>query len=106
MGLGVSVWKRLATSALLTSVLVAVAAEGLFVTSAPRLVSLLVEPFSLLLMPGLVVAVVLAGPHDFSPLSVVCIAAVFYFGFFFWALTRWARSTRIRAAGSRPRPSR
>jgi hypothetical protein len=92
-----SVKRRLAISALLTAVLIAVATEGMFVTSAPRLVSLLVEPFSLLLMPGLVVAVILAGPHDFSPISVVWIAAVFYLGFFFWALTYWHK-TRHRTS--------
>lgn len=101
MGLGVSIWKRLAISAMLTACLVTLAAEAMFVTSSPKLVSLLVEPFSLLLMPGLVVAVIVAGPHDFSPLGVVSLTAAFYFGFFYWALTYWARSRRIRTHSSR-----
>ena len=101
MGLGLSVWKRLAIATILTCILVGLATEGMFVTSAPKALSLLIEPFSLLLMPGLLVAVLLGGAHDFSPLSVVCVAAVFYFGFFFWVLTRWAKSTRIQTSRSR-----
>ena len=101
MGLGLSIWKRLALSAIVTCVLVGVATAGMFVTSAPKFVSLLFEPFSLLLMPGLIVAILFAGAHDFSPLSVVGVAAVFYFGFFFWVLTRWAKSTRIQTSRSR-----
>ncbi len=73
----------------------------MFVTSAPKALSLLIEPFSLLLMPGLVVAVLSAGAHDFSPLTVVCVAAAFYFCFFFWVFSRWAKSTPIRTGRSR-----
>ncbi len=95
-----TIW-RLAYAALLTAVLVAVATAGMFVTSAPELVSLLLEPFSLLLMPGLVVAVMLAGPHDFSPGSVVFVAAIFYCGFFYWALPRIAKAVQFQWPGSR-----
>ena len=94
-------WRRAGWAVLLTAVLVSVATAGMFVTSAPRLVSLLLEPFSLLLMPGLVVAIVLAGPHDFSPGSVVFIAAIFYCGFFYWVLPRIAKAVQFGQPGSR-----
>jgi len=73
----------------------------MFVTSAPKIVSLLIEPFSLLLMPGLITSIILAGPHDFSPLSVVYIAAGFYFGFFYGALTWFAKASRFTPPRSR-----
>ena len=95
-----TIW-RLVCAALLSAVLVAVATAGMYVTTAPRLISLLLEPFSLLLMPGLVVAVMLAGPHDFSPGSVVFIAVVFYCGFFFWALPRISKALQFELPGSR-----
>ena len=100
-GFWATVWRRLLLSALLTGVLLAVSTAGMCVTSAPRLVSLLVEPFSLLLMPGLVVAIVVAGAHDFSPVSVVWIAAGFYFGFFYLVLTWRAKAAQFTLPGSR-----
>jgi hypothetical protein len=86
--------RRLALSALLTGALMYVACDAMYFTTAPKLISLLVEPFSLLLMPGLVVAIAFAGAHDFTPISVVCIAAAFYFGFFYCALWRVARAAQ------------
>lgn len=94
-------WRRVVWAAFLTAALVSVATAGMFVTSAPKLVSLLLEPFSLLLMPGLVVAVILSGPHDFSPGSVVFIAAIFYCGFFYWVLPRIAKAVQLERPGSR-----
>lgn len=94
-------WSRVLLSAVLSAVVVAVATEAMFVTTAPKLVSLLVEPFSLLLMPGLVAAILIAGPHDFSPGSVVFISAVFYFGFFYWAVTWLSKPARFTMPGSR-----
>ena len=94
-------WRRVLLSAAITALLLLVATEAMFVTTAPRLVSLLVEPFSLLLMPGLIVAIALAGAHDFTPGSVVFIAAVFYFAFFYWALTRLSKPARFTTPRSR-----
>ena len=88
-------------AALLTAVLVSVATAAMYVTSAPSFISLLVEPFSLLLMPGLVVAVILAGAHDFTPGSVLFIASAFYLVFFWWALPRIAKAIQFERPGSR-----
>ena len=68
--------------------------SGMFVAMAPRIISEAVEPFSLLLLPGLFFAIASVGPHDFKPNTVVRAAAVFWFvvafGFFIWR----ARSLR------------
>ena len=94
-------WRRVLVSSVITAAAVSIATAAMFVTTAPKLVSLLVEPFSLLLMPGLVVAIIIAGPHDFSPGSVVFISAVFYFAFFYWALTWLSKPARFTMPGSR-----
>jgi hypothetical protein len=94
-------WRRVLLSAAITALLLYLATEAMFVSTAPKLVSLVVEPFSLLLMPGLVVAIVLAGPHDFTPGSVLFIAAMFYFAFFYWALTWLSKPARFTLPGSR-----
>ena len=86
---------------LLAAVLVSVATAAMYVTAAPKFVSLLIEPFSLLLMPGLVVAVILAGPHDFGPGSVVFIAAIFYCFVFWWILPRIGKAVQFARSGSR-----
>ena len=94
-------WRRVLLSAAITALLLYLATEAMFVSTAPKLVSLVVEPFSLLLMPGLVVAIILAGPHDFTPGSVLFIAAMFYFAFFYWALTWLSKPARFTLPGSR-----
>jgi len=96
-----SIFRRVIGAAFLTASLVTVASGAMFVTSAPKFVSLLAEPFSLLLMPGLVAAVILSGPHDFVPIDVVYLAAIFYFCFFFWALPRIAKAVQFQWPGSR-----
>jgi len=96
-----TVLRRLAWATIFTVVLVVVATAGMYLTSAPKYVSLLAEPFSLLLMPGLVLAVVLSGPHDFVPVDVVFIAAGFYLCFFYWALPRIANAVQFQRPGSR-----
>jgi hypothetical protein len=88
----------------LTAVLMIAAAAGLYVAASPAWVSLLLEPFSLLLMPGLVIALVTAGSHDFAPDVVIAVSAAFYAGFVYAALL-W-RSARRRAAEPRRSGSR
>ena len=77
-----------------SAALVWAAVGAMYVTSAPKWVTLLVEPESLFLLPGLVVAIVVAGQHDLSATVVVEASAGFYFlAFFvwFWWRGRWAR---------------
>lgn len=70
---------------------VAMASAGMFLTTAPETVSLLFEPLSLLLMPGLLVSLLVVNAHDYSPPVVVETAFVFYFLFFLAALWVWSR---------------
>ncbi len=79
---------RLLLCALLTSAVIGIAYAALFVTTAPAPVSLLAEPFSLLLTPGLLIALAIAGHHDFSPSTVLLASAIFYFVLFFAVLSR------------------
>ena len=94
-------WRRVLLSAAISAVLMYVATEAMYVTTAPKLISLVVEPLSLLLMPGLVGAIVVAGAHDFTPGSVLFLSAIFYFAFFYGALTWLSKPTRFTMPGSR-----
>ena len=96
-----SIVRRVIWSAILTAALVTVASCAMYVTAAPKFVSLVAEPFSLLLMPGLVAAVILSGPHDFIPTDVVYLASIFYFAFFYWALPRLVKAVKFQPPGSR-----
>jgi len=86
--------RRTAFSLLLAAALVAVSSAAIYVTSAPRLISLLVEPFSLLLFPGLFIAMAAAAPRDFTSQSVVLWSMLIYTPLFFLALRALGRSQR------------
>ncbi len=96
--------RRLLVATALTTFLMIGAAAALYVTSAPAWVSLLIEPFSLLLMPGLVIALATSGSHDFAPDVVIAVSAAFYVGFVYAALL-W-RAARKRPAQPRGSGSR
>ncbi len=83
---------RLFFSALAAAAILGIAYSGMFVSMAPRVVSESVEPLSLLLLPGLLFAIVSAGPHDFQPGTVLGAAAVFWFLAAFLFFTWRARS--------------
>ena len=71
---------RLLLAALLTAALLAAGSAALFVTSAPAAISLLLEPFSLLLTPGMLIAVAVYGSHDDASANAVLVASgCFYF---------------------------
>ncbi len=82
---------RLVQAILCATIVVAVASAANFLTTAPKLISLVFEPFSLLLIPGLIASLLIAGPHDYSPIIVVQFSLVFYVLAFYWVLTRRAR---------------
>jgi hypothetical protein len=77
-------------------ILVGVASAANFLTTAPEALSLLFEPFSLLLMPGLLTSFALAGPHDYSIDTVLVASVVFYALFFYFALTWLSRRRSLR----------
>ncbi len=92
---------------LCTAAVLGVAISCMFLTTSSEAVNLIFEPFSLLLMPGLVTALVLSNlhghhaqrTHDFSSNQVLALAAVFYFCFFFAAFWWWSRRQQIRRSG-------
>jgi hypothetical protein len=96
--------RRLLAATALASVLMIAATAALHVSSAPKWASLLLEPFSLLLMPGLVIALATSGSHDFGPDVVIAVSAAFYVGFLYAALLWLAsrkRAAQPRGGGSR-----
>ena len=82
---------HLLLSACLTAATMAVAYAALFVTTTPALVSLVVEPFSLLLLPGLLVSFAIGSHHDPSAGAVLLGAASFYLLLFYAVLARRER---------------
>ena len=91
---------RLLLAAALSAGLVALALTGMTVTSAPKWVSLSIEPFSLLLLPGAVFAWAEAfyNKLDFSGATVIRVSLLFYFfvfAFFLLARTKLAKQPQI-----------
>ncbi len=70
---------HLLLAALTAALIMGIGLSGMLVAMAPRLLSECVEPLSLLLLPGLFIAIVSAGTHDFLPEVVVRAAAIFWF---------------------------
>ena len=84
---------RLLLAAVLSGALVATAVAGMMVTSAPRWVSLTLEPFSLLLFPGALAAWAEAAYNklDFSGTTTIHVALLFYFFAFAFLLLHLLR---------------
>lgn len=95
-------------------VLVGVASLAMMLTTAPRAVNLVFEPLSLLLLPGIVVAIAwttaqghahrhtrtFADNHDFSVSFVVLCTLAFYFVVLYWLLHLRARTAAQTARGT------
>lgn len=96
---------RIALSAFFSLALVSLSLAGLFVTSAPEFISLLVEPFSLLLLPGVLLSIIPTGDHrDYPPDAAAYASLLFYFIVFYTAL--WLRERYKRRRLSRQEQSR
>jgi hypothetical protein len=77
---------RVTQASVATAVLVTVASWAMLFNTAPAWISLIFEPLSLFLLPGLAVSVSMAGPHDLNPNVVVAASVVIYFVCFLAAL--------------------
>ena len=101
MGLGRALgWLgSLAQAAIAAGMLTSAAVAALYVTSLPKFVAMALEPMSLFLMPGLVVAMAVAGRHDLAGKLVVEVSAVFYLGLF-WVWFWWRGRAARQAGGS------
>jgi len=81
-----------------TAVVVGLASAGLLFSTARESVSLVLEPMSLMLMPGLLFGLYQAGPHDLDPRVILGASVGFYFMFFFSVL-EWRAWSRRRRRG-------
>ena len=84
---------RAACAILCAALVVGAAMAANYLTTASKSISLLFEPVSLLLMPGLIVSILTAGPHDYSPHNVTIVSLAFYF-VFFYAVLHWLSRRR------------
>ena len=84
---------RAACAMLCAGLVVGAAMAANYLTTASKSISLLFEPISLLLMPGLVVSILTSGPHDYSPHNVAVVSLVFY-AVFFYAALHWLSRRR------------
>ena len=86
---------RLFIAFLATVTVVGLASLGEFFATAPEWISITLEPLSLLLMPGFVVALLAAGLHDLDPSIIVQVSIIFYLIFFYvWLSWRSRRKAR------------
>jgi hypothetical protein len=92
---------RVALSGAAAAAIVGIGSACMLFTTGPEWASLVFEPVSLVLMPGLLVGIVLSGPHDLDPQVVVAGTIVFYF-LLFWAALEW-RAWRQRKRRRRGR---
>jgi hypothetical protein len=81
-----------------TIVVVMIGATAMLFNTAPEWLSLIVEPLSLILLPGLCVGLAGTGPHDLEPHLVVDASVLFYFllFLFLFQLRTWRRRRRRR----------
>ena len=97
--------RMLLAATVVTIVLMIAASAALYVTSAPEWLSLLLEPFSLLLLPGLVVAFATSGSHDFPPNLVIAVSAAVYlvliYAVLLWRALARRSGEQLRAGSSR-----
>ncbi len=81
------VW-RIALSVVVAAVAIAAGSAALFVTSAPKWISILVEPFSLVLTPGVAISMIFTKAHDYTQWEILRGAFGFYvvllYGLLWW----------------------
>ena len=100
-------------SGAVSGVLVALATLGLRLTTQSQLVNLLLEPFSLLFIPGVAIAMLwgaaghlqknpkpLADNHDFSTTFVLLSTLAFYFAMSYWLFSRFRRARTLTGRAS------
>jgi len=79
---------RLVLASVAAAIVVCIGSVGMLFSTGPEWSSLLFEPLSLVLLPGLLVGMVVSGPHDLEPEVVLNGTIVLYF-LFFWAVLEW-----------------
>jgi cbb3-type cytochrome oxidase subunit 1 len=91
---------RLLYAAAATALVVIVGGGAMLFNTAPQWISVVVEPLSLLLVPGLVAGMVESGPHSLDPSMIVDASVIFYFAVFFvfFEARAWRHRRRRRRA--------
>jgi hypothetical protein len=79
---------RLVLASVATAIVVGIGSAGMLFTTGPEWASLLFEPASLVLLPGLFIGMAISGPHDLYPQVVMNGTILFYF-LLFWAVLEW-----------------
>ena len=95
-----SMMLRLVLASLAAAIVVGIGSAGMLFSTGPEWASLVFEPVSLLLLPGLLVGIIVSGPHDLDPHVVMNGTIVLYF-LLFWAVLEWRamRQRRRRRRG-------
>ena len=88
---------------LCSATIVSLAVIGVYSTTAPRNISLILGPLSLFLMPGFVVSVVLSNLRDYPPMLVAIYSLCFYFAFFYTAFWWLSERRERRLSQNSPR---
>ena len=79
---------RIVMAGVTAAAVVGIGSVGMLFTTGPEWASLLFEPISLLLLPGLLVGIIVSGPHDLDPHVVLQGTIILYF-LFFWSVLEW-----------------
>lgn len=91
---------RIVLAGVIAAAIVGIGSGGLMFTTGPEWASLLFEPVSLVLLPGLFVGMFATGPHDLEPHVVMNGTIVFYF-VLVWAALEWRGWRQRRRQGRR-----
>jgi hypothetical protein len=91
---------RFVLAGVMAASVVGIGSACMLFSTGPEWASLIFEPVSLVLMPGLLVGMVLSGPHDLQPQVVLAGTIVFYF-LLFWVVLEWRAWRRRRRRGRR-----
>ncbi len=96
-----SLMLRIVLAGVAAALVVSLGSAAMLLSTGPEWASLLFEPVSLLLLPGLIVGLFHSGPHDLEPHVVMNGTIVLYF-LLFWAALEW-RAWKQRRQGGRRR---
>ena len=90
---------RVVAAGVATAVVIGLGSVALLFVRAPAWLSLIFEPVSLLLLPGMMISMKHAGPHDLDPILILKSSVAFYFTFFlaWFELRAWRARRRSQS---------
>ena len=89
---------RMLMACFATVAVVLLGASAMLLNTAPEWLSLMLEPVSLVLLPGLAAGLISSSPHDLDPGIILDASLLFYFFVFFLAFEAlaWRKRRRLR----------